>query len=50
MRDREEYLQYAAECATLAQKVADPEARIRLLEMAKAWRDLADKAENVKER
>jgi hypothetical protein len=43
MPTREEYLRYAEECVALAQKAADPEARTRLLEMAQAWRDLADK-------
>ena len=43
MPTREEYLRYAEECVALAQNAADPEARTRLLEMAQAWRDLADK-------
>ena len=43
MPTREEYLRHAQECVALAQKTADPEARTRLLEMAQAWRDLADK-------
>jgi hypothetical protein len=43
MPTREEYLRHAEECVALAQKTADPEARTRLLEMAQAWRDLADK-------
>ena len=43
MPTREEYLRYAEECVVLAQKAAEPEARTRLLEMAQAWRDLADK-------
>jgi hypothetical protein len=45
MPTREEYLRYAEECAALAQRAADSEARTRLLEMAQAWRDLADKAD-----
>jgi hypothetical protein len=32
----------------LAQNGVDPEIRARLLQRAKAWRDLADKAENPK--
>jgi len=43
MPTREEYLRYAEECIALAQKTAASEARTRLLEMAQAWRDLADK-------
>jgi hypothetical protein len=43
MPTREEYLRYAEECAALAQRTADPEARMRFLEMAQAWRELADK-------
>jgi hypothetical protein len=43
MPTREEYLRHAEECVALAQTTADPEARTRLLEMAQAWRDLADK-------
>jgi len=43
MPTREEYLHHAEECVALALKAADPEARTRLLEMAQAWRDLADK-------
>jgi len=46
MTSREEHLRYAQECAALAQKTSDPEARRRLLEMAQAWRDLADKREH----
>jgi hypothetical protein len=43
MPTREEYLRYAEECVVLAQKAADAEAKTRLLEMAQAWRDLADR-------
>jgi hypothetical protein len=43
MPTREEYLRYAEECVALAQKTTDPEAKMRLLEMAQAWRDLAGK-------
>ena len=48
MPTREEYLHYAEECVALAQRAADPEARTRLLEMAQAWRDLADKADKFR--
>jgi hypothetical protein len=43
MPPREKYLRYAEECITLAQKSAEPDTRMRLLEMARAWRVLADK-------
>jgi hypothetical protein len=41
----EEFRQYAAECLSLAQKTESPEQRARLLQMAQAWRELADKLE-----
>jgi hypothetical protein len=43
MPTREEYLRYAEQCVALARNAADAEARTRLLEMAQAWRELADK-------
>jgi len=43
MPTRDDYLRFAEECVALAQKTADANARTRLLEMAQAWRDLADK-------
>ena len=46
MPTRDEYLHYAEECVRLAQITADGDARVRLLEMAQAWRDLADKLAN----
>ena len=46
MPSAEEYRQYAAQCLALAQHVSDPDARAHLLEMAQAWRELADKAQN----
>jgi hypothetical protein len=46
MPPREEYLRYAEECIEVAQKSADSETRMRLLEMAQAWRVLAEKVEN----
>ena len=48
MPTREEYLHYAEECVALAQRAADPEARTRLLDMAQALRDLADKADKYR--
>ena len=46
MTARDEYLQFAEECLRLAQQTADPDTRARLLDMAQAWRDLSDKAQN----
>jgi hypothetical protein len=46
MPTRDEYLRYAEECVALAHKTADADARTRLLEMAQAWRDLAEKLAN----
>ena len=46
MPTSDEYLRYADECVALAQKTADADARTRLLEMAQAWRDLAQKRAN----
>ena len=43
MPTRDEYLRYAEQCVALARKVTDVETRARLLEMAQAWRELADK-------
>jgi hypothetical protein len=43
MPTRDEYLRLAEECVALAQRTADANARTRLLEMAQAWRDLADR-------
>jgi hypothetical protein len=38
-----DYRRYAAECVRLAQQVADPEDKARLLDMAETFRELADK-------
>jgi hypothetical protein len=46
MTTRDEYLTFAEECLRLAQQAADPDTRARLLDMAQAWRDLAEKAQN----
>jgi hypothetical protein len=43
MATAEEFLRYAAQCVALAQRAELPEDRARLLQMAQAWRDLADK-------
>jgi len=44
MPTRDEYLRYADDCISLANSSADHETRARLLEMARSWRTLADKA------
>jgi hypothetical protein len=38
-----EYRQHAAECVLLAQQLTDPAEKATLLQMAKVWRELADK-------
>lgn len=45
METAEKYRQYAAECLRLAQKAPELDDRSRLVQMAQAWRDLADKVE-----
>lgn len=39
----DQYRNYAAECLRLAQTVTNDDERARLLSMAQAWRELADK-------
>jgi hypothetical protein len=39
----EEYRRYAALCIALAQNMRSEQDKARLLQMAQAWRDLADK-------
>jgi hypothetical protein len=39
----DDYRRYAAECLALAQQTSNPDDKARLLQMAQAWRDLADK-------
>lgn len=41
------YRMYAANCAEMAAESADPRRRAALLEMAQAWRGLAEKAERL---
>ena len=41
----EDYREYALQCVRLAQSAATDEDRARLLAMASAWRELADKLE-----
>ena len=44
MASPEELRRYATRCLTLAQRADDPNDKARLLQMAEAWRQLADKA------
>jgi len=46
----EKYRSYAAECLRLAQQATNAEDRARLLSMAEAWRELAEKFENEEKR
>ena len=39
----EEYLSYAEQCVALAARSSNAADKARLLQMAQAWRDLADK-------
>ena len=41
------YREYAAECLRLAQSATNGEDRARLLSMAQAWRELADKLDHA---
>lgn len=43
-----EYQRHAAECLLLAEQVADPASRTRLLAMAQSWARLLDLAEKNK--
>jgi hypothetical protein len=40
------YRLYAVNCVELAQQMTEPERRLFLLKMAKAWTDLADRTED----
>jgi hypothetical protein len=44
-----DYRRYAAECVRLAQQVADPDDKARLLDMAETFRGLADKNDALKQ-
>jgi hypothetical protein len=43
----DDYLGNAAECLALAQRTTDPNDKARLLQMAQAWRELAQKRESL---
>ena len=45
----ERYRDYAAECFRVARATSDPDAKARLLEMAEAWRKLAEDAAKQKD-
>ena len=45
MASADEYYAYVEQCIALAAKELHPGDRARLLQMAKAWRDLAEKLE-----
>lgn len=47
MADRAKYLEYAAHCVALANKENDSAEKLRLLEMAQAWTELADYADEI---
>jgi hypothetical protein len=49
MSRAELYRTYAAECLQIAQVVSDHDHRSRLVEMARRWHELADKAERTPE-
>lgn len=44
MKRSEEYRSKAAQCLKAAEHINDVVAKVALLDMAQAWRDLADKA------
>lgn len=41
-----DFYNYAQECIRLAQQASDAGTKARLLQMAQAWRDLAEKSKN----
>jgi hypothetical protein len=43
MASADEYYEYVEQCIALASKCLHPGDRARLLQMAKAWRELAEK-------
>ena len=45
MATADEYRAFAAKCLAVAQGISDQDDKARLIEMAQAWRDLADKLE-----
>jgi len=45
MATADEYYEYVVQCIVLASKCRHPGDKVRLFQMAKAWRDLAEKLE-----
>jgi hypothetical protein len=45
MASADEYYEYVEQCIMLASKCFHPGDKVRLFQMAKAWRDLAEKLE-----
>lgn len=45
MASADDYRRYAAECVALAQRMSDPADKAHMLQMAQAWRELAEKHE-----
>ena len=43
MTSADDLRRYADECVMLAQRMSDPGDKAHMLEMAQAWRDLADR-------
>jgi hypothetical protein len=46
----EEYRRHAAECLRLAQEAKTADDRLRLMQMAQAWHELADKLDDQQEK
>ena len=47
MAPPDKFRRYAEACVALAQGMLDPADKARLLQIAKAWRDLADRHEST---
>jgi len=45
MASADEYYEYVEQCIVLASRCLHPGDKVRLLQMAKAWRNLAEKLE-----
>ena len=45
MASADEYYEYVEQCIAMASRCLHPGDKVRLLQMAKAWRDLAEKLE-----
>ena len=46
MPSPDDFRRYAAECLALAQRMSDSADKAHMLQMAQAWRDLAEKLES----